>query len=893
MNTQRWNRINRLFSDACDFAPDARDRFLLVECTDDPSLVDEVKALLQSDQLADAHLDGVVRHAAAALTDGSRDRASIGPYRRIREIGQGGMGAVYLAERVDGGFEQQVALKLIRRGMDSEQILRRFRLERQILARLQHPNIARLLDGGVAEDGQPWFAMEYVEGEAITRYCDHHTLSIDQRLALFKDVCRAVAYAHASLVVHRDLKPDNILVTAKGEVRLLDFGIAKMLSADPDDDGHTQVGLQALTPAYASPEQVRGEPVSTATDIYSLGVILYHLLSGSAPYDITGRSMAEVERVVCHTDPHPPSARAADSGADAATRARGTDARRLRKRLDGDLDVICLKALAKEPARRYATVDALLEDLERHLTGRPVRARPDTLGYRLRKGLVRHRVAVGTTAALLLTSSILIGFYTGRLAAERNRAQQEAAKAGEVASFLRTLFEVTDPSQAQGDTITARALLDRGAQQLGEGLANQPEVQATMMRVVGEVYGSLGLSAQSEPLLRDALARHRQLYGESHDEVATSQVALAVHLQDKGDVAAAEPLFRQALATRERLHGRESAPVAEALGHLAFLVETNGAPIVAESLFRETMSLTRAVHPPDDPRVATALTNLGGFLRRIDKRDEAEPLLREGLALQRRTYGNRHPRVASSARNLAALLRDNEAYAEAESLYLEVLATRRAVLGNDHPEVAIALNSYALLLQRKGDTGRAIATFTEFIGMLDRIHREPHPSQAAAYSNLAQVLKDEERFDEAATLFRRSMSVQDRVLAPNHPNRAHPLIGLAQVYAAQERHGDAEPLIRTALTLRRNALRAGHRDIGDALSDLGFSLTALRRFREADSALAEAHRILLASEGAASGRTRRAARRVAALYDAWGKPDQAREFRVRLLSDSTSGSPRD
>ncbi|NNE35492.1 MAG: serine/threonine protein kinase, partial [Rhodothermales bacterium] len=372
-SSERWKRVNALFEAAWQLEPEKQQSFLSEQCQGDAAMMEEVKALLVADREASSLLDGVAVGALALESELDRSGDLVGPYRIVSELGVGGMGAVYLAERSDGEFEQQVALKLIKRGMDSEQILRRFRSERQILARLQHPNIARLLDGGITAEGQPYFAMEYVEGEPIDRYCDDHRLTIDQRLALFQDVCRAVLHAHANLVVHRDLKPSNILVTSNGNVKLLDFGIAKLLS-ESDEAAQTRTGAAVMTPEYASPEQYLRAPVGTSTDIYSLGVILYELLAGHRPFEIVPGTEVSSMKDVLEKEPERPSTAFSRRSTDVTTHktvslARGTQPDRLRRRLSGDLDVICLKALRREVDRRYKSVDGLVEDIRRHLAG--------------------------------------------------------------------------------------------------------------------------------------------------------------------------------------------------------------------------------------------------------------------------------------------------------------------------------------------------------------------------------------------------------------------------------------------------------------------------------------------------------------------------------------------
>jgi len=886
VSATRWNRVKELFHAASERPPGEREAFLDAACAGDRALSDEVRSLLASDPTGRSVVGDAVRDVAGAVAAGIRSGAAIGPYRILREIGRGGMGAVFLAERADGQFHQQVALKLIKRGMDSDQIVARFRRERQILAGLQHPNIARLLDGGVTDDGQPYFAMEHVEGEPIDDYCDARRLPVDERLALFLEVCGAVSHAHAGLVVHRDLKPDNILVTVGGQVRLLDFGIAKMVTDEGDLTELTQAGHHVMTPAYASPEQVRGEAVGTATDVYSLGVILYELLAGLPPYDLPSASLAEVARVVCGVEPERPSVRLARAtGESAATtgeqvgRARSLDPRRLRKRLTGDLDVICLKAIRKEPHERYASVEALTEDVRRHLTGQPVLARAPTFGYRLRKGVRRHRVAFAAAAGVVLTIAAVVTYYTMRLADERDLARLEAAKAGEVAAFLRGLFEVSDPSQSLGETVTARELLDQGARRVQDGLRDQPAVQGTMLRTIGEVYADLGLKEEARALLERAVELDLSVYGIEHEETALSQAALATVQQDLGDGVGAGPLFEQALATFRRLRGPEHPQVAEVLSLLAFWHETEGNNAEAEALFRQALAQDRKFFPANDPRVASSMVKLAGLLRRMDQLDEAEPLLRDGLAIQRAAYGERHPDVAEGVRNLAALLRDKGEYAEADTLYQEALRLRRVIFGEVHPEVANTLNSYAILLSRMGETDRAIAAYREFIGLLERIYEGPHPSLAAAYNNLAGEMRDLARLDEAVTLYRQAIAVQEAVLPHDHPNRSFPLIGLAGVYMTQGRAGVAEPLYRRALALRRAALPPEHSQLGEATGVLGACLTALGRYAEADTLLLESHRIYGAAEGADGSHARRATARLAALYEAWGKPEAAARYR--------------
>jgi serine/threonine-protein kinase len=884
MDAARWHRMREIVEHVSALPVIARDDALAKACGGDAGLLDDLRSLLGSNPPGESLFDGIVTDALSALGRVTPADRRVGPYRIVREIGQGGMGAVYLAERADGGFEQQVALKLVKPGLATDQFLRRFRDERQILARLQHPNIARLLDGGVDEQGRPYFALEYVAGEPIDRYCDAHALGVEERLTLFQDACRAVMYAHANLVVHRDLKPAHILVTADRQVRLLDFGIAKVLDEDPAEAaGLTQAGIRALTPEYASPEQVGGRAVGTATDVYSLGVILYELLTGVRPYDFDTRTPAEIERIVCALEPGKPSTRVSDlrrstSSDTKVRRGPPVEAARLRRRLRGDLDVICLAALQKEPARRYPSVEALSEDIRRSLAGLPVVARPDSLRYRAGKFVARHRVGAGIAALVAVGFAATVGYYTAHLAGERDRTALEAAKAEQVATFLRGLFEVSDPSESRGRSVTARELLDEGAARIERELAGQPGVRASLMRVIGDVYQRLGLAASARPLLERALAELRGLHGDTHDEVADAEMALAFTLQNLGDVTGAEPLFRQALATRRLLYGDPHEKVSESLAGLSFLLETRGETAGAEVAAREALAMVTALFDSSDPRVAKATADLAGLLRRQDRMDEAEPLLRQALAAQRQHYGDVHLTVASTIRNLASLLRDRGELDEAETLYREALTTRRAILGDVHPDVAIAINSHAILLDRKGDHAAAAEAYREFLDIAEQVHQgRPHPDLAAGYSNLAASLRSLGRDEEAVAGYERSIDMVDQVLAPEHPNRAFPRIGLAITHMDQGRFAQAEPLIREVLAIRRAGLPAGHRLIADTLVELGVCLTGLARYADAERSLIEARRSYLASGSEGQERAARAERRLEALYKAWGKAAPARQ----------------
>ncbi|MAS53045.1 MAG: hypothetical protein CMJ44_00175 [Pimelobacter sp.] len=902
----RWTRVQTLFEAALDHDGDARTAWLRAECGDDPDLYREVAAMLGGHRTRDTLLDGF----AADLFDpadldqalGADDAgAHVGPWVLGERIGAGGMGTVYRATR-DGDFEQTAALKRIKPGMDSEAVLARFRAERQILARLEHPGIARLLDGGLDADGRPYFAMELVDGEPITDLADARRLSVDNRLELFAQTCEAVAYAHRQLVVHRDLKPSNVLVSEDGRVKLLDFGIARLLSADADD-GLTRTGHRVLTPATAAPEQVRGEPPTTATDVYALGGLLYRLLCGALPLD-PGLSASALERAVLETVPAAPSTRVTPS----AAAARGTAETALAKRLRGDLDTICGKALRKEPERRYGSAAELLADVRRHLAGLPVEARPATARYRAGLFARRHRVGLAATVASLLAVGLVTALAFARVSAERDRAQTEADKAAEVSAFLASILEGADPYQAAGDTLSAFDLLERGAARIEEDLADQPDVQAAMQHVMGGVYENLGRYEEAEALLVAALDTRRRLYGSDHLDVAETERALGIVYRRIRDGDRAEPLLRHALDVQRRRLGPDDPEAAYTQRHLASLLRNRGEYDEAERLYRASLASFRSTLGDDHPDVldvknslsvlleqtgqfdeavglmrevvaaqrrqaaqsetgvdaslSATLATLGTLLREQGDLDGAEAAAREALALDQSVFGDAHPQTATSMRNLASILRDREQYDEAGRLYQAALDIRRAALGPDHPRVANLLNSFGKLRAEEGDLEGAIALSREVLRIY-RAQPDAEPMRVAfATGNLGEYYEQVGRADQAEALYRESLRELRAAVPAESADLAFPLESLGTLLSGQERFAEAEPLLREAVAVRRAALPAGHRytarserRLSDVLVGLGRPadaralLTAsLRRLRSAraDAELVESAEARLA-----------------------------------------------
>jgi serine/threonine-protein kinase len=791
----------------------------------------------------------------------------IGPYRVLRELAHGGMGAVYLAERADGQFAQQVALKLIRRGLDFEDVHRRFRAERQILARLEHPHIARLLDGGITSDGQPWFAMEYVDGEPLVAWCQARRTPLADRIDLFRDVCEAVRFAHQSLVVHRDLKPSNILVTPEGQTKLLDFGIAKLLSEEPTgspgDAPATRTELRLMTPEYAAPEQVRGEPVTTTTDVYALGAVLYELLTDQRVHRFDSPTPAEIERVICDTEPARPS-----------QIVQGPR----RKELSGDLDTIALKTLEKDPARRYPSVEALLEDLRCYRERLPIAARPSSMGYRAHKFIRRHRAAVGASLAL----AVLLVAGAAATAHQARAKALEATKAREVKDFVENLFSGSDPAESRGRDVTARELLERGVQRVDSALGRQPAVQEELLGVLGTIHRELGLYPQADTLLRRAVAVAKGAYDPDHPEVAARLTDLGSVLRAMGQLAPAESVLRNALSIRRRALGADRADVASTMRELAAVLQDRGELQVAESLYREVLAVDTRRLGPDDIEIATDWDNLGTVrtarddlmgadsahraaldiqLKRLDpdhplvlntignlaanlaamgRFAEAESLYLSALAGQRKHYPKGHPMVADVMVGLGIVYEQSGRWAEAESLDAEAADMRRRLLGADHHLTIASVNNLAVVRYRMGRLAGAETAFRETVRSWEQELGPTHQNTLKAMTNLGAVLREEGKLDEAERLFRSALDAQRRTLGDSSIDAAVTRRNLGVLLRRTGRLAEAEQTLRAALAVYRRELPDSHPRAAEALTGLGEVLTDRGRPVEAESLLADA-----------------------------------------------------
>jgi len=691
-----------------------------------------------------------------ALRTGASPGRIVGVYRLIGEIGQGGMGSVWLAERSDGRFERRAAIKFLHHALIAQGGAERFKREGRILGRLAHSQIAALIDAGITENGEPYLVLEYVEGDPIDKYCDDHALDVEARILLFLGVLSAVAHAHSNLIVHRDIKPSNVLVRHDGQVKLLDFGIAKLLEMDETSSDATPLTLEhgaALTPKFAAPEQLAGGAISTATDVYALGVLLYVCLTGRHPAGPGPHTPAELVKAITEAEPARASDTFALADAESISAKRATTSEKLRRQLRGDLDTILAKALKKDPSERYASVAAFGDDLRRYLRHEPISARPDAVSYRLRKYARRHRVGVAVVAASVL---LLAGFSVIQAIALR-RITHERDRADRITQFMTRMFKMSDPSEARGNSITVREVLDKASGEIGPGLTNDAETQAEMMNVMGNVYFELGLYARAEPLFSQALNIRRRVLGDKHPDTLVSMSSLGRTLSVEGRYPEAERLLRNALALQQGVLGPEHPDTLATEQRLANVITGEGNIADAEKLTRQALESRRRVLGVDHADTLESMDDLAWILLAQQRYAEAERVQRDALNVEERVQGAENPDTLDSTNRLARILSVEGHYPEAEKLQRRALDVERRVLGAEHMYTLRSMN------------------------------------------NLADILAREGRFPEAETVTREIHDIDQRVLGPDNPATALTTYDLGCLAALQGRREQAMSLLRESL----------------------------------------------------------------------------------------------
>lgn len=791
----------------------------------------------------------------------------IGPYRLDKLLGAGGMGVVWLASRADGLFERQVALKLPHRQRLSTDFAERMARERTILASLNHPNIARLYDAGFTTEGQPYLALEYVAGLRIDEFCRRECCGLAERLRLFLQVADAVASAHAQLVVHRDLKPANVLVTNSGDVRLLDFGIAKLLAFEGADSGNlTEVGGRALTPEYASPEQLRGDAITTASDVYSLGVVLFELLTGARPYRARRDTRGALEDAILQGDVTQPS------------QVEGPHARQLR----GDLDTIVLKSLRTLPHERYATVNEFAADIRRHLAQQPIEARPASRRYVFGRFVKRNRVAV--LAASIATVAILAGLAAATLGMIRARAAEtqargEAAKTRQVTDFVVDLFEVSDPGRARGQTITAREILDTAASRLDRELTSSPEVRAAMLATIADVYGKLGLYQEAEPLAAAAL--------KTREQVLPGSVELADSLDQVGALDAQLGRVDAALARHDAALTLREATTEPNVLAIALTMRLRGDALKQGTRYREAQAVfrdvaARLIAAGQGESVESASTNsrLAETHNFLGERPQAEKLFRVADRIYRKALGADHPSVANNLHSLAILYRQTGRHALADATLTEVLTIQRRALGNAHPDVADTLNSRAMLLLAMERRDEALAVAKQSVAIYRTALGAEHNQTNLARVNLARVLTRLGRLEAAEQEYREVLATRRRTLPPGHEDVAVTLDAFAALLNMRGRHADAAKAATEARAIFTKTLGPEHWRTASAEIGLGEALAGSSDYAAGEAILNHACQASINAGPGREGQARACRSRLARLYEAWGKPDKAARYRI-------------
>lgn len=864
MDAARWRRIQEIFHRAVETTGPERAAFLTEACDGDEALRSSVEALIRDDESGHPLLNAGIAPLAHGALDSDAGAArlidtTIGPYRLVSVLGEGGMGVVYRAERAD--IAAVAAIKVLRHGWMSPARRDRFTSEQRILAQLDHPAIAKLYDADVLPDGTPWFAMEFIEGQPLTEFCEAHVPTVRGRLELFRIVCEAVQHAHGHLIVHRDLKPSNILVKPGGRLKLLDFGISKQLDADGPLE-QTATALRLMTPAYAAPEQIRGRPTGVYTDVYALGVVLYELLTRRRPFDLSQRTVHEAEAIIMETAPVRPSLVAGRLQASRAAWA--------------DLNVICLTAMRKEPERRYATVDALLRDIDRFLAGQPLDARPDSFAYRTTKFARRHWRGVVTAAAVLATIVALSAYYGISLSSARTRAEAEAARSARIQQFMLDLFEGGDAMAGPANDLKVVDLLGRGVAE-ARALDAEPAVQADLYRTLGGILQKMGQFDEANRVLTLAMDRRAAIYGEAAIPSAESRIDLGLLRIDQAKLEEAEQLIRAGLDTITAAHA-PPLTLARATSALGAVLEARGS---YDTAIQTNEAAVRLFGDSGErgAEYTAMLSQLADSHYYAGHYDEADRLNQQVLEAGRRIYGAQHPKVADVLINLGASQTDRGRYNEAEPYYREALATLTAFYGPEHFRTASAMTmlARALVYQKRFDEG--VVLLRQALAIQERVNGPDHPRVASAVNDLGSAALQQGRLDEAEGAFRRMLAIYRKVYAHEHYLHAIATSNLASVLFARKEFARAEPLFREAIGIYERTQSPRHMNTGIGRVKLGRTLLRERRLREAERELKTGYDILQSQASPSVSWLTSARTDLVEVYEALNEPAEAAKYR--------------
>ena len=820
MNHNDWKKLSQIFDMVLTLPPEGRTDYIERVCGGDKELEHKIREMLaqleESDRFFEERLEKneeLIKELDSLIADKDRDEdyyegKTIGRWEILELVGRGGMGRVYKVQRVDeSGIKQTGALKIIHKSLLTPTHMERFRLEQYILSGLQHPNVSGFVDSGITADRIPYMVMEFVEGDTILEYCNKHRLTVEQRLTLFITVCNAIQYAHKSLIIHRDLKPENILVTGEGRIKILDFGIAKLLDPDLFENSaiETQPGMRMLSLEFASPEQISGRVVTTSTDIYSLGVLLNKLLTGLHPFDLNNLSFKEVEKLVSEKNPIPASKRfsglAELSEKKRFAAERGISPQEITKKLSGDIDAIIYKALHKDPERRYGSVDALITDIQRYQNNLPVFAQPDTFTYRAGKFFRRHKLGIAAVAMIFLV--LISGIVTTMWQAEQ--ATQNAREAEQVSAFLVQIFEGSDPNRANDGSMTARELLDQGFERVQTELADEPALQAQMLSMIGNIYSNLGL------------------YDDAHLAIEKS-VELYHRMEDRS------PEMATALLRFANLEYR--------LGNYQAAADASG----------ESLDLISSHFGDDHPETASVMNTLAMSMEELGDKEVAYDLYYRIIDI-RRDQPDQGSNLSVNLNNLAILLQEDGKLEEADALFSEAVELIDNIYGFEHPFMAYTLNGYSGVHQDRGDFDRAAEDLQNALQIGRAVFPENHPFNAVVLHNLGSLFEDMEEYTEAATYFEDGLTLRRQNLPENHPDIATSLFSLGNTLIFLEKPSNAEPILREALQIRQSIYEDEDWRVALVKSGIGRALLHQQKFDAAAQYILPAHAILLESLG--------------------------------------------
>ncbi len=877
MDPERWQRVQSLFHSVAALPQSEQLAALQKQCGGDAELLDDVRALLEMDRkesLLDLPFEQVVDQVFDNATEIPLAYRKIGPYSIASILGEGGMGTVFLGHRPDLGA--RAAIKVLRDAWLSPARRERFDLEQRTLAQLDHPNIARLLDADSLPDGTPYFVMEYVDGVPLDEYCQDRKSTIADRLKLFRVVCEAVQFAHRHAVIHRDLKPSNILVRSDGTVKLLDFGIAKHLDVIDAED-LTRTGLRLLTPAYASPEQIRGEQAAIHTDVYSLGVILYKLLTGRLPFDVANRTPAEAAAILAEREPVKPSLVARRVAEHSREEQRIFSASELAWR---DLDVLCLTAMHKDIEKRYLSIEALIRDIDHFLRGEPLEAQPDSLTYRLRKFARRNRKSVAATAAALVILFGVTVVFMLRLAAERNAALAEAGRSRRIQQFMLNLFQGGDSDAGPANDLTVATLIDRGEQE-ARVLDQDPVVQAELYQTLGDIHHKLGRLDRAEILMNMALEKRQTVPGTNAANIAESLVALGLLRVDQAQLDEAERLIRSGLEKSKQALPADHPAIAASTDALGRVLEEKGDYDQAIRLLEEAVRL-RSRSNTSEVDLAASLYELANVHFYAGHYQESQALNRRVLEINRKTYGERHPRVAEAFVNLGAIQHELGNYKEAEKLHRQALEINQAFYGGKHYRTASNLTMIARALLFQKDNDQAVDLLREALSIQEEVFGPDHPRVASAMNELGNIAIMRGQLDEAKTRFLRMVDIYRKIYPGGHYLVGIALSNLGSAYMTGNDNRQAEQHFREALAMFAQTLPPDHINIAIARIKLGRTLLRQKQYNAAEQETLAGYKILTNQVNPSVSWLKSARSDLVEVYGSLGQPEKADVFRKEL-----------